>query len=119
MIISKQTSQNNYLRVVVLGYTLGGRVHLVGEYSTIKCQYLVIVRLCIIVEALCFMLFWDSCIKRRLLVPDLVMCYSRNAQHEWMKLKKSRKQKCGILKRCANDFSQKKRIQIIWNIGIG
>ena len=61
MIILKQPSQNNYLRVVVLEYTLGGGVHLVVEYSTMKYQYLVIIRLYIIVEALCFMMLWDSC----------------------------------------------------------
>ena len=51
-------------------------------------------------------------VKRRSLVPDLVTSYSRDAQREWMKLRRSREQKCGILKRCANDFSQRKRIQV-------
>ena len=37
MIISKQPSQNNYLRVVILEYILGGGVHLVVKYFTIKC----------------------------------------------------------------------------------
>ena len=46
-------------------------------------------------------------VKRRSLVPDLVTCYSRDAQREWMKLKRSREQKREILKRCANDFSQR------------
>ena len=45
-------------------------------------------------------------IKERSFVPNLVTCYSKDAQREWIKLKKSRKQKCKFLKKCANDFSQ-------------
>ena len=32
------------------------------------------------------MVFEYLCIKKRLLVPDLVMCYSKDAQHECIKL---------------------------------
>ena len=51
---------------------------------------------------------------RSLLVPDLVKCYSKDTQREWMELsyRRSRGQKYGILKRCINNFSQKRRIQV-------
>ena len=58
-------------------------------------------------------------VKSRSLVSDLIMCYSKNAQRKWMKFRRSCEQKCGILKRCANNFSQRKKIQVTWNIGIG
>ena len=60
-------------------------------------------------------------VKGRLLVPDLVTCYSRDAQCDWIKCLRlrSREQKCGILKGCANDFSQRRKIQVTWNVGIG
>ena len=51
-------------------------------------------------------------VKGRSLVLDLVTCYFRDAQREWIKLRKSREQKCRILKRCGNDFSQKRKIQV-------
>ena len=55
----------------------------------------------------------DEC-KGRSLISDLVTCYFKNAQREWMKLscRRSRGQKYRILKRCANDFSQRRRIKV-------
>ena len=60
-------------------------------------------------------------VKGRSLIPDLVMCYSRDAQHDWIECLRLRscEQKCGILKGCVNDFSQRKKIKVTWNVGIG